>query len=119
MSDEYLNLVARRQVPYRLLVRSELSAASLAGFRAVLAAELAPPGAAERNILRRFAEHGGLVVAGPSWGGPPKDEPYTEVPVGKGRAAVYKDPDPESVAREMRELLSPKKMDLTRSMCPP
>jgi hypothetical protein len=108
MADEYLKLVARRQVPYRLLVRSELSATSLAGFRAVLATELAPPGDAERNVLKAFAENGGVVVAGPSWGNPPKDEPFAEVPLGKGRVTVYKDPDPESVARDMRDLLSHK-----------
>jgi hypothetical protein len=108
MADEYLKLVARRQVPYRLIVRSELSAASLAGFRATLATELDPPSDAERKVLKAFAENGGLVVAGPSWGNPPKDEPFAEVPVGKGRATVYKDPDPESVARDMRDLLSHK-----------
>jgi hypothetical protein len=108
MVDEYLKLVARRQVPYRLIVRSELSAASLAGFRAVLATELVQPSDVERKVLKAFAENGGLVVAGPWWGNPPKDEPFAEVPVGKGRATVYKDPDPESVARDMRDLLSHK-----------
>lgn len=109
-SDEYLKLVARRQTPYRLILRSQLSAASLAGFRAVLAAELAPPTEAERRVLQSFAEQGGLVVAGRSWGDPPKDEPYSEVPVGKGRVVVYQDPDPESVARDMRNLLSQEDM---------
>ena len=58
ISNEYLNLVARRQVPYRLIVRSQLSAASLAGFQAVLAADLSPPTDAERKMLRAFAEQG-------------------------------------------------------------
>lgn len=106
ISDEYLNLVARRQVPYRLIGRSQLSARSLAGFRAVLAAELSAPTEAERSALKAFAENGGLVVAGPWWGNPPKDDSYAEIPLGKGRVAVYKDPDPESVARDMRDLLS-------------
>ena len=112
--DEYLNLVARRQVPYRLLTRSELSPRALAGYQAVLAADLAPPTAGERKILLDFAERGGLVVMGPSWGGAPKDEPYVEIPAGKGRVAVYKEdpPDPESVAREMLELLAPQVMGL-------
>ena len=106
MADEYLKLVARRQAPYRLIVRSELSALSLAGFQAVLATALAPPTEAERRILRAFAEKGGLVVAGPSWGDPPKDQPYAETALGKGRVAVYREPDPESIARDMRDLLS-------------
>ncbi len=115
ISNEYLNLVARRQVPYRLVMRSQLSAASLEGFRAVLAADLAPPTDAERKLLRMFAEKGGLVVAGPSWGDPPKDQPYAEVALGRGRVAVYKDepPDPESVARDMQELLSPEEIGVT------
>jgi len=104
--EEYLKLVARRQIPYRLIVRSQMGAASLAGFRAVLATELAPPSEAERSVLRAFAERGGLVIAGPSWGDPPKDDPYAETLLGKGRVAVYKDPDPESVARDLRDLLS-------------
>jgi hypothetical protein len=113
MSEEYWKLVARRQVPYRLVARPQLSARSLAGFRAVLATELAPPNDAERSVLQSFAESGGLVVAGPSWGNPPKDEPYSETGTGKGRVAVYKDPDPESVARDMRDLLSPEEAGIT------
>jgi hypothetical protein len=106
MADEYLKLVVRRHVPYRPILRSQLSARLLAGFRAVLATALEPPSAAERKMLTTFAENGGLVVAGPSWGNPPKDEPFADVPVGKGRVTVYKHPDPESVARDMRDLLS-------------
>ncbi|HEY2017205.1 MAG TPA: hypothetical protein VGH38_27055 [Bryobacteraceae bacterium] len=108
IADEFLKLVARRQVPYRLIVRSQLTAASLAGFRAVLATELAPPTAGERAILKAFAEKGGQVVVGPSWGDAPKDEPFAEMTVGKGRVVVYKDPDPEAVAKDMRDLLSHK-----------
>ena len=114
ITDEYLNLLTRRHVPYRLVLRSELSAASLSSFQAVLAVDLAPPTGAERKILCDFAEKGGLVVAGPSWGDPPKDDPYAEVPVGKGRVAVYKDdpPDPEAVAKDMMDLLDPEVMGL-------
>lgn len=115
LSDEYLNLVARRQVPYRLLLRSELSAASLSSFQAVLAVDLTPPTESERKILCDFAEKGGLVVAGPSWGDPPKDDPYAEVRLGKGRVAVYKEdpPNPESVAKDMLDLLEPEVMGLS------
>jgi hypothetical protein len=90
-----------------------LRAASLSSFQAVLALE--PPTEAERKILCDFAEKGGLVVAGPSWGDPPKDAPYAEVPLGKGRVAVYKEdaPNPESVAKDMLDLLDPKVMGLS------
>jgi len=106
LNDEYLNLVTRRQVPYHLVARSALNAAAVAKFRALLATELDPPSAAERKLLQDFAESGGLVIAGPSWGGAPKTEPFAEVPAGKGRVVVYKDPDPGAVARDLKELLS-------------
>ena len=54
MADEYLKLLMRRQVPYRLIARSELSAASLDGFRALLATELAPPDASRTENYSRL-----------------------------------------------------------------
>jgi hypothetical protein len=109
ISNEYLNLVARRQVPYRIIERRGLSAGSLEGFRAVLAADLAPPTDQERKLLRAFAGRGGLLIGGPSWGDPPKEEPYIEAALGQGRVVVYKDepPDPEQVARDLLDLLDP------------
>lgn len=104
--DEYLNLVTRRQVPYRLIARSGLNASSLAGFRAILAIDTDPPSSAERKLLQGFAESGGLVIFGPTWGTAPKTEPFAEVPAGKGRVVVYGDPDPETVARDLKEFLS-------------
>jgi len=103
---EYLSLTARRQVPYRLVSRSALNAAAVEKFRAVLATALDPPSSAERKLLQDFAENGGLVIAGPSWGGAPKTEPFAELPAGRGRVIVYKDPDPDAVARDLKELLS-------------
>jgi catechol 2,3-dioxygenase-like lactoylglutathione lyase family enzyme len=62
LADEYLNLAARRQVPYRLVARSALNAAAVVNFRALVATELDPPSAAERKLLQDFAENGGLVM---------------------------------------------------------
>jgi len=106
-AHEYLNLIARRQIPYRILLRSSLDRAPLAGFRAVLAADISLPTEAERTILRTFAEEGGLVIAGPRWGNAPTDTDYVSVTAGKGRFVIYKDepPDPETVARDMLDLL--------------
>ncbi len=58
---------------------------------------------------------GGLIVAGPSWGGAPEQDNYADIPLGKGRAVVYKDqpPDPEMVAKDMLDLLEPDVMGLT------
>ena len=106
LADEYLNLATRRHVPYRLVTRSELNATGLAKFRAFVATELDPPSAAERKLLQDFAENGGLVITGPSWGAAPKTAPFAEIQAGKGRVVVYKDPDPEAVARDLKELLS-------------
>jgi len=66
-------------------------------------------------MLCEFARKGGLVVAGPSWGNPPKDDPYVEVPVGKGRVGVYKEdpPNPESVAKDLVDLLPPEVVGLS------
>ena len=107
-SEEYLNLVARRQIPYRVIYRSQLSAASLAGLRAALAFDLAPATEGERKTLRAFAAGGGLVLSGPSWGGAPKEQSYTMVAEGEGEIAVYKDepPDPQSVARDLSDLVT-------------
>src|SRR5579871_1399239 len=109
-ADEYLKIATRRQVPYQLLKRSELNAAAAAKFRALVAIELEPLSDAERKLLQGFAENGGLVFAGPSWGGAPKTEPSTDVAAGKGQVIGYKDPKPETVARELKEVLSHKEL---------
>ena len=106
VTDEYLKLAARRQVPYRVIARSEMNAAALANFRALVAIAVDPPSARERKLLQDFAENGGLVIAGAGWGGAPKTERFSEVQTGKGRVAIYTDPDPETVARDLKELLS-------------
>lgn len=107
-SEEYLNLVARRQIPYRVIYRPQLTAAALAGLRAVLAFDLNPATEAERNALRAFAAKGGLLLTGPSWGGAPKDQTYTIVAEGEGEIAVYKEAqaDPQTVARDLNDLVN-------------
>jgi hypothetical protein len=107
-SEEYLNLVARRRIPYRVIDRAQLGPSSLTGLRAVLAFDLAPATAPERNVLRAFAAQGGLVLTGPSWGGAPKDQTYTIVAEGEGEIAVYRDdpPDPQTVARDLNDLVN-------------
>jgi hypothetical protein len=105
-ADEYIQLATRRQVPYQLVERSGLNAAAVAKFRALVATELDPPSAGERKLLQDYANDGGVLIAGPSWGGAPQTEPFAEIPTGKGRVVVYKDPDPEAVARDLKEMLS-------------
>jgi predicted kinase len=103
--DEYLKLATRRQVPYQLISRSELNG-TVMKFRAIVATELDPPSATERKLLQDFAENGGIVFAAPSWGNAPQKEPFVELPTGKGSVIVYKDPDPDALARDLKEMLS-------------
>jgi len=106
-SEEYLNLVARRQIAYRVVYRRELSAAALEGLRTVLAFGFDPPTETERKLLSAFAARGGLLLTGPSWGSAPKQQSYTVLAEGEGEIAVYKDgsPDPDAVARDLEDLV--------------
>ncbi|MCL6546886.1 MAG: hypothetical protein K6T61_16855 [Bryobacteraceae bacterium] len=114
-SEEYLNLVARRQIPYRVIERSLLNARSLEGLRAVLAFDLTPPTEAERSLLVEFARKGGLLLGGPSWGKPPASQSYQVAAAGEGEIAVYKDdaPDPQGVARDLNDLLTTPELGLS------
>lgn len=115
VSNEYLNLVARRRVPYRVIERARLSAALLESFQAVLAADLAAPTEAERALLLAFGDKGGVVIAGPWWDDVPRNQRFVERRVGKGRLVVYQEepPPPDAVARDLLELLEPEAIGLT------
>jgi hypothetical protein len=106
-SDEYLHLATRRQIPYRLVLRSQLTAESLAGMRAVIAPDLAPPTAAERKLLTDFATQGGVVIMGHTWDAATNTVPWTEEPLGKGKVIIYHDnlPAPDSVAHDLKDLV--------------
>jgi hypothetical protein len=109
VSAENLNLALRRRIPLRVIERSELSAAALAGLRAVHGIDMNQPTQQERKILSAFAENGGLVVAGPAWKQTeiPKDQDFTILPSGRGRVAIYRDewPEPASLAKDLVTLL--------------
>jgi len=108
VSDEYLNLINRRRIPYRIVERTSLSAAAIAGLPALLATALAPPSEMERKLLETFAASGGLLVGGPAWGPVPAGEgEYVERQTGGGRVAVYRQdpPDPETVSKDLLDLL--------------
>ncbi len=119
-SEEFLNLVARRQIPYRVIYRRDLGPAALADLRAVLAFGFDPPAETERKLLSEFAAHGGLVLTGPSWGGAPKEQSYTILAEGEGEIAVYRDPapDPESVARDLNDLVPNAELGVSLSDAP-
>lgn len=108
IADENLNLIARRRIPYRTMERAALCAPALEGLKALLAIEISNPAESERLLLKTFAERGGLLVTGPSWGtAVPKDQDYLTQPLGKGQVIVYRDesPDPESLSKNLLHLL--------------
>src|SRR5579885_2136650 len=109
MTDEYLNLITRRRVPFRIIERPALPGASLEGIRALVALDVPTPTPAERQKLTGFAENGGLVMVGPSWKPVQvkENQEYALEPCGKGRLAIYKEeaPDPQALSHELPHLL--------------
>ncbi|MEK7752941.1 MAG: hypothetical protein AAB654_13550, partial [Acidobacteriota bacterium] len=81
VSDENLNQITRRRIPYRVIERRELTSAAIEGLPAVLAIGLAPPTERERGLLAAYA--------------------------GAGRMVVYKQdpPGPEAFAKDLRDLI--------------
>ncbi|MCX6633722.1 MAG: hypothetical protein NT090_01290, partial [Acidobacteria bacterium] len=81
MSDENLNLIARRRIPYRVIERRQLTPAAIEGLPVVLAAGLAPLTERERGLLAAVA--------------------------GAGRIVVYKEdpPDPEALSKDLLDLI--------------
>jgi hypothetical protein len=115
VSGENLNLIARRQIPYRVIERTDLKEASLEGLQAVLATDLAPPADAERRLLAGFVSRGGTLIAGRSWD--PKAAPkegFVTAPSGKGQVVLYSDdtPDPEALSKEMADFLGAENVGL-------
>lgn len=110
---EVLNLLGRRSLAYRILEKSKVDTASLAGFRALISIDEGPPSPALKRTLTAFAQNGGLVLVRPSWstaGSVPSglEHPRLDVRrIGKGRFAFCKDvaPDPFMVARDVHMLL--------------
>jgi hypothetical protein len=113
LGEETLNLLARRTVPFRVILRSALATADLAGLKAVVFLDEEPPGGATRQRLVSFVKQGGLLMACQKWGteGVPAagvNHPRFDVrTLGKGRLAVSREgsPDPFLVARDAHLLL--------------
>lgn len=114
MSGEILNLMARRDLLFRVIWRSQIAAGRLAGLKAVVYADTGAPDAALRQNLTQFVEQGGLLVTGPEWGVRGKAEQpgfptqFDVRSLGKGRLAVAREAlsDPYQVAVDAQFLLS-------------
>jgi hypothetical protein len=94
MSGEILNLMARRNLQFRAIWKSQAMAKPFTGLKSLVYADTAAPAADLRRKMMTFVEQGGLLVTGPKWGpeGKPANPDFpTQFEVrafGKGRLAV-------------------------------
>jgi hypothetical protein len=113
-SGELLNLMARRDLLFRVFWKSQAEAQPFTGLKAVLYADAAAPDPSLRRKVTAFVEQGGLLIAGPEWGAQGKPAPpdfptqFDVRTLGKGRLAVGREAlsDPYQVAVETQFLLS-------------
>ena len=113
-SFEALNLMARHNIPFRVMKSSDVKAADLSQCDVVIA--FAQPGKELTAALNEFAAKGGVVVTvklqGPfPWESARKSTengPSTTYEVGKGRVIALKDAviDPETFAQDVRRLMT-------------
>jgi hypothetical protein len=121
IGTETLNLMVRSNVPFRIIEKSKLAMAPLAGYKALISVDDAMPAPAARKRLLDFAREGGALLVSQSWkgeGGTPTGAPHPRLDLrkfGKGKLAVCKDesPDPYMVARDIHVLLG-RANDLSR-----
>jgi hypothetical protein len=121
--QELLNMLARANQQYQVILKNDLSAASLNGLRAIVYVDAGTPGAELRVQLLRFVEAGGLLVTKPDWHPlagsavwkTDKHPRFSVAGLGKGRVAVAKqDPDdPYLLANDSVTLVS-RRYDLLR-----
>jgi hypothetical protein len=122
LSQELLNLLTRSNQQVRVLPVQKLTAAGMAGLRAVIYGDEAAPSAAVREMVAEFVEQGGTLVAGTAWGNAAGAEAGGETPtrydvrvLGKGRVAIARQAidDPYVLAQDTIVLVS-HRYDLVR-----
>jgi len=120
LSGEVLNLLARQNIPFRIIEASRAARTPFTGFKMLMCLDEAPPKLDLRNKLLQFVQGGGFLVAGRNWGtdGTAADRSHPHFALrtlGKGRIAISKDesPDPFIVCRDLHTLLG-RKHDLLR-----
>ncbi|HTX33367.1 MAG TPA: hypothetical protein VME43_00035 [Bryobacteraceae bacterium] len=115
LSGETLNLLARDNQQYRVIVKGSISDASWKGLRAILYLDPEPPLPPLRREIEALVAGGKLLIAGPQWGrvaGPlaaDQENPRYDIRVvGKGKVALAKaEPDdPYTLANDSVLLVS-------------
>jgi hypothetical protein len=115
LSGEILNLVARTNQQYRIIVKGEAAKYSFNSLKAVLYHDEDPPSPELRKRVLDFVRAGGMLITGPGWGQLPGvpdrrgDHPrYTLRVFGKGRVAAGKPgfDDPYLMANDSVVLIS-------------
>ena len=112
LAEELLNLMARRQLAYRIVEKSKAESASFAGFKAIVAMDAGEPPKGLREKLLGFAAAGGVLIVSRDWkveGREVEVHPRFRVLAhGQGRVAVSTEesPDPYVVAADAHILLS-------------
>src|ERR1035437_63695 len=115
LSNEILNLVARTNQQYRIIVKDKITDSSLSGLKAILYADAEPPAPELRKRSLAFVQAGGRLITGRQWGELPgtlatgQDHPgYAFRVLGKGSVAVAKASleDPYLIANDAVVLVS-------------
>lgn len=114
MSGEILNLLARRNMQFRVIWKSKALAQSFTGLKALVYADKSQPAPELKRKMMDFAAQGGLLVTGPGWTvqGKPASPDYPTLfnvyAVAKGRIAVAREEltDAYQVAADTQVLAS-------------
>ncbi len=115
LGQELLNLLARTNEQYRIIVKTQASSSSFADLRAVIYADGNPPAPDLRKQALTFVEGGGMLIAGPKWGPAPgtpaphsNHRRYSSRTLGKGKVAIATSDmdDPYVVANDSVVLVS-------------
>jgi hypothetical protein len=115
LGGETLNLLARTNQQYRVIVKGQASEASWKGLKAVLYLDAEPPGAELRQRIEGLVKGGMMLIAGPPWGAvsgvPAKDQEHPRYQirvVGKGKVAIARTmpADPYVLANDSVVLVS-------------
>ncbi len=115
LASETLNLLARANQQYRVIVKSRISDDSWKGLRAILYVDAEAPLPPLRREIEGLVAGGRMLIAGPQWGpaagAPAKDQEHPRYDIrvmGKGRLAIAKEEpvDPYTLANDSVLLVS-------------